>query len=269
MLSQESINGGSLVIIAGPCQIESYDHCAKIAEFLVKQQQERHFHLIFKSSFDKANRTKGTSKRGPGIQEGLAILDKIKTQFQLPVTTDIHLPEQAAEAKECVDLLQIPAFLCRQTDLLLAAAATGLPINVKKGQFMHPSDMKFALEKIRSHGCDTAFLTERGSCFGYRDLIVDMRSLQLMKDLGAHVIFDATHSVQSMGGESGVSGGHRQFIPLLARAAVAAGVDGVFFECHDDPGNAPSDGKSMLPLEQVGSFLEQICALHELRKTFV
>ena len=255
--------GSPFLVMAGPCQIESYDHCMKIANTLKSLCSPLPLNLVFKSSYDKANRTSLKGKRGVGIQEGLKVLQKVKNETGLPIITDIHSPEEAAQAAEVVDILQIPAFLCRQTDLLIAAGATGKAVNIKKGQFLAPEDMKHAAEKVASTGTSKIMLCERGTCFGYRDLIVDMRGLLIMRQSGYPVIFDATHSVQSMGGAGGASGGSREFVEPLARAAVATGVDGVFLECHDDPEHAPSDGATMLPLDRVGDFLSGMCRIRE------
>lgn len=252
-----------LLLIAGPCQIESLDHCLKIAEFLQKNLKHLPVNLVFKSSFDKANRTSATSGRGPGIESGLKILAQLRQKTGLPVLTDVHTAEQAVVAAEVVDVLQTPAFLCRQTDLLLAVGKTGKPVNIKKGQFLPPQDMKFAAEKIASTGNKSIMMCERGSSFGYRDLIVDMRSLVVMGSLGYPVIFDATHSVQSMGGSGGSSGGNREFVAPLVRAAVATGVDGLFIECHDNPDKAPSDGPSMVLLDQMPGLIEMACRIRE------
>jgi 2-dehydro-3-deoxyphosphooctonate aldolase (KDO 8-P synthase) len=252
-----------LLLIAGPCQIESRDHCLKIAEFLATNIRDLPVSFIFKSSFDKANRTSLAGARGIGIDEGLKILAEVRDSFQVPVLTDIHSEEQAREVGAVVDVLQIPAFLCRQTDLLIAAGSTGRTIHIKKGQFLHPADMKFAADKVASTGNSKVLLCERGTCFGYRDLVVDMRSLLIMKQSGFPVVYDATHSVQQMGGSGGSSGGSRDYVQALARAAVATGVDGLFFECHEDPDHAPSDGPCMLPLTQVKGFLDSICRIRE------
>lgn len=247
-----------LLLIAGPCQIESLEHCLKIALALQKICSSRPLSLVFKSSFDKANRTSVKGERGPGIEKGLQILAKIKKETGLPLLTDIHDVEQAKLAAEVVDVLQIPAFLCRQTDLLIAAANTGKAINVKKGQFLHPSDMAHVASKIAMQGNNNIMLCERGACFGYRDLIVDMRSFMLMRQTGYPVIFDATHSVQVMGGANGQSSGQREFILPLARAAAAVGIDGLFVECHEAPERAPSDAASMLPLDQMERLLDSV-----------
>lgn len=260
----ESIQVGNaepLLLIAGPCQIESREHALRTAELLSKITSNFPVRFVYKSSFDKANRTGLHSERGVGIELGLKILAEVRKEIGVPVITDIHLPDQAQRAAECVDVLQIPAFLCRQTDLLLAAGTTGKPLNVKKGQFLPPADMRFAIEKIQSTGNQQIMLCERGSTFGYRDLIVDMRSLTLMAQTGFPVIFDATHSVQSIGGAGGSSGGSREFIRPLVRAAIATGVSGLFIECHEDPQSAPSDGASMLPLENLSSLLSEACRI--------
>lgn len=240
--------GEDLLLISGPCQIESLDHALFMASALMEACRDLPIQLVYKSSFDKANRTSLKGKRGLGIDEGLKILAQVKKETGLPLLTDVHTPEQAAIAAEVVDIVQTPAFLCRQTDLLLAAGETGKTVNVKKGQFLAPEDMAHVAEKIASTGNHKILLCERGTCHGYRDLIVDMRSLVIMAETGYPVIFDATHSVQSMGGNGGSSGGSRKFILPLLRAAVAVGVDGIFIETHQDPDHAPSDGPSMLPL---------------------
>jgi 2-dehydro-3-deoxyphosphooctonate aldolase (KDO 8-P synthase) len=254
-------SGQPLLIIAGPCQLESVEHSLMIAEELISLTDKYSFKLVFKSSFDKANRTSASSKRGPGLQQGLEILAEVKNRLGIPVLTDVHLPEQCQPAAEVVDVLQIPAFLCRQTDLLVAAAETGRTINIKKGQFLHPADMEHAAAKIASAGNQQILLCERGASFGYRDLCVDMRSLVIMRDLGYPVVFDATHSVQQIGGASGSSGGNREFIAPLARAATACGIDGLFVECHQDPDNAPSDAASMLPLSKLSELLAQVAKI--------
>jgi 2-dehydro-3-deoxyphosphooctonate aldolase (KDO 8-P synthase) len=247
-----------LLIIAGPCQIESREHTLRIASHLHKLTLDRGVNLVFKSSYDKANRTRLNSTRGLGIEEGLRILEEVKKVTGLPVLTDIHTPEEARAAAEVVDILQTPAFLCRQTDLLTAAGETGRAINIKKGQFLPPQDMQFAAEKVASTGNKNVLLCERGTCFGYRDLIVDMRSLLIMREIGYPVIFDATHSVQSMGGAGGSSGGLRDYVAPLVRGALAVGVDGLFIECHEDPDSAPSDGPSMLRLDSMPALLDTI-----------
>jgi 2-dehydro-3-deoxyphosphooctonate aldolase (KDO 8-P synthase) len=261
------IGSGELFLIAGPCVIESEAHALKMAEAVSSVAHEVGIPYIFKASYDKANRTSLKSFRGPGLKEGARILRKIAETVRVPVLTDIHEPEHAEAIAEAVDVLQIPAFLCRQTDLLVAAAKTGRAINVKKGQFVAPWDMRHAVEKIRESGNGRVFLTERGSSFGYNNLVVDMRSLAIMRKL-APVVFDATHSVQlpSAGtGENGKpqqSGGQPEFIPVLSRAAVAAGVDGVFMEVHDNPAQAKSDGANALPLTDLKQTLQQLLAIH-------
>lgn len=261
---------GSLLIIAGPCVLQSLDLTLQIAEHLRAIGERHGVGLVFKASFDKANRTSLQADRGPGIDEGLRMLERVKETSELPVTTDVHLPDQAAVAAEVCDLLQIPAFLARQTDLLVAAGQTGRPVNVKKGQFMAPEDMRYALEKI--HGSRSAtgnapppaevLLCERGTFFGYGRLVNDMTSLPLMRRLGAPVVFDATHSVQRPGGLGGATGGNREMVEPLARAAVAMGIDAVFFETHPDPSQSPSDGPNMIPLDQFDSLIARLLALH-------
>ena len=267
MISIGNIKVGQdkLLLLAGPCQLESFDHALMIAQHLVKITADLPIDLIFKSSFDKANRTSLQGERGLGIEQGLQILADIKSELKIPVVTDIHTPEQAAQAAQVVDLLQTPAFLCRQTDLLTAVGKTGVPVNVKKGQFLAPEDMKHVAEKISAQGNSNIMLCERGTCFGYRDLVVDMRAIQTMKEIGYPVIFDATHSVASMGasigGSSGSSGGSPKFIQTLAKAAIAAGASGLFIECHQEPSSAPSDGASMLELDKMQELLEDICKI--------
>ncbi len=255
--------GQKLLVIAGPCQIESLEHCLKIGKYVKDACEKLPVSFVFKSSFDKANRTSANSKRGVGIDEGLAILAAVRSTLNVPILTDVHTEEQALKAGKVVDVLQIPAFLCRQTDLLLAAGNTGKAVHIKKGQFLHPSDMRFVAEKIASTGNTKILLCERGTSFGYRDLVVDPRSFLMMKETGYPVVFDATHSVQQLGGSGGTSGGSRQYVQALARAAVAVGVDGVFIECHDDPDNAPSDGPCMLPLEQIAPLLSLLCSIRK------
>jgi 2-dehydro-3-deoxyphosphooctonate aldolase (KDO 8-P synthase) len=245
-----------LAIIAGPCVIESESLCMEIAEGFFAMAVRTGVLPIFKASFDKANRTSVESFRGPGLDEGLKILAKVRAEIGLPVTTDIHLPEQAAPAAEVVDILQIPAFLCRQTDLLVAAGKTGKPVNIKKGQFVAPEDMRYSAGKVESTGNTRLMLTERGASFGYRELVVDMRSLVKLAEIGYPVVFDATHSVQRIGGAAGVSGGAPEFIEPLARAAVATGaVSAVFIETHPRPGEALSDAASMLPMDRLEALI--------------
>ncbi|BBF68712.1 3-deoxy-8-phosphooctulonate synthase [Sphingomonas bisphenolicum] len=254
------------VLISGPCQIESHDHAMRMADALQHVAAQAGVPFIFKSSFDKANRTSVGGKRGVGIDAGLRILADIKATLGCPVLTDIHGPEQVEAAAQAVDILQIPAFLCRQTDLLLAAGRTGAVINVKKGQFLAPWDMAAVAQKVASTGNERILLTERGASFGYNTLVSDMRALPTMAQTGYPVVFDATHSVQQPGGLGSASGGQREFAPLLARSAVAAGVAAIFAEAHDDPDNAPSDGPVMLPLDWVGPMLAQLKAIDAVVK---
>ena len=255
-----------LLIIAGPCQIESREHCLSIAEFLKKTTERFPVSLVFKSSFDKANRTSVKGKRGIGMEQGLRVLEDVRSAIGCPVLTDIHTEEQAKTVGQVVDVLQIPAFLCRQTDLLVAAGATGKTVHVKKGQFLHPSDMQFVAEKIASTGNKKILLCERGTSFGYRDLVMDPRNLLIMRQTGYPVVFDATHSVQQPGGQGTSSGGQREFAPVLARAAVAVGVAAVFIECHADPDNAPSDGPNMIPLAEMPALVARLMAFDRLAK---
>ncbi|UZW54783.1 3-deoxy-8-phosphooctulonate synthase [Sphingobium sp. JS3065] len=249
------------VLISGPCQIESRDHAMMMAERLSGVAAKAGVPFVFKSSFDKANRTSVAGQRGVGIDAGLAILAEVKANFGCPVLTDVHEAGQVGAAAEVVDILQIPAFLCRQTDLLLAAGRTGAVVNVKKGQFLAPWDMAAVAQKVASTGNERILLTERGASFGYNTLVSDMRSLPVMAQTGYPVVFDATHSVQQPGGLGSASGGQREFAPVLARSAVAAGVAAVFAEAHDDPDRAPSDGPVMLPVEWVGPMLETLKAI--------
>jgi len=258
--SSIKVGAGTPLLIAGPCVIESEALCLEVAGFMKRVAENTGFQYVFKASFDKANRTSGGSFRGGGMEEGLQILRKVKEQVEVAILTDIHLPEQAHEVATVVDVLQIPAFLCRQTDLLLAAGETGKAVNVKKGQFMAPEDMAYAVEKINSTGNQNVILTERGSSFGYHNLVVDMRSLPIMRQF-APVIFDVTHSVQMPGGEKGKSGGRRELAPYLAKAAAAAGVDGFFIETHPDPSKALSDGPNMIPLSEMEPLLATLAAI--------
>ena len=251
-------------VLAGPCVIENREITLATASALAAVAARLGLPLVFKSSFDKANRTSVTSFRGPGLDEGLSILAEVKRETGLPVVTDIHHPEQAAPVAEVADVLQIPAFLCRQTDLLVAAAATGRVVNIKKGQFLAPWDMKNAVDKVRASGNDNVWLTERGSTFGYNNLVVDMRSITEMKKFDVPVVFDATHSVQIPGGLGGASGGQREYVPVLASAAVAAGADGVFMETHPDPDKALCDGPNSLPLDRVEGLLARLKNIWEL-----
>lgn len=251
-------------ILAGPCVIEDRDLVLRTAGELASISARLGLPLVFKSSFDKANRTSITSFRGPGLEAGLEILAAVKRETGLPVVTDIHTPDQATAVGEVADVIQIPAFLCRQTDLLAAAAATGRVINIKKGQFLAPWDMKNAVNKVRESGNHRVWLTERGSTFGYNNLVVDMRSIPEMAKFGVPVVFDATHSVQLPGGLGGASGGQREYVPVLASAAVAAGASGVFLETHPDPDTALCDGPNSLPLDQMEGLLRRLKALWEL-----
>jgi len=255
------IGADRLVVFAGPCVIESTDHVVDVAGRLKGITDELDVDLVFKSSFDKANRTSISSYRGPGLEAGIEALAQVKREHGVPVVTDIHEPAQAALAAEVVDVLQIPAFLCRQTDLLVAAAQTGRVVNVKKGQFLAPHEMRHVVTKLNEAGTEQIVLTERGSSFGYNTLVVDFRSLPQLRSYGYPVVFDATHSVQQPGGANGRSGGQRQFVPYLMRAAAAVGVDGIFMEVHPDPDHAPSDGPNMVPIELVGSMLESVLAV--------
>jgi 2-dehydro-3-deoxyphosphooctonate aldolase (KDO 8-P synthase) len=254
------------VLISGPCQIESRDHALFMADALAKAAADAGVPFIFKSSFDKANRTSVSGKRGVGIDAGLAILAEVKATLGCPVLTDIHGPEQVEAAAQAVDILQIPAFLCRQTDLLIAAGKTGAVINVKKGQFLAPWDMAAVAQKVASTGNERILLTERGASFGYNTLVSDMRALPVMAETGYPVVFDATHSVQQPGGLGSASGGQRDYAPLLARSAVAAGVAAIFAEAHENPDNAPSDGPVMLKLDWVGPMLKQLKAIDRVVK---
>jgi len=255
------VGEGRLFLIAGPCVIESEVHARRMAEAIQRIAADLGLPFIFKASYDKANRTSVKSFRGPGLVEGTRILARLAKDTGLPVLTDVHEPAHCAVAAEAVDVLQIPAFLCRQTDLLVAAGKTGRAVNIKKGQFVAPWDMTHPVKKVRSTGNERVFLTERGASFGYNTLVVDYRSLAVMRSL-APVVFDATHSVQQPSAADGVSGGQPEFIPLLARAAVAAGIDGLFLEVHDDPPNAKSDGANALDLKLLKPLLEKLLAIH-------
>jgi 2-dehydro-3-deoxyphosphooctonate aldolase (KDO 8-P synthase) len=257
------VGTGQLFLIAGPCVIESESHSRKMAEAIQRITTDLKIPYIFKASFDKANRTSVKSFRGPGLVEGTRILKLVAESTGLPVLTDVHEPSQCEVVAEAVDVLQIPAFLCRQTDLLVAAGKTNRAVNIKKGQFVSPWDMTHPVEKVRSTGNERVFLTERGSSFGYNTLVVDFRSLPIMRRI-APVVFDGTHSVQQPSAANGVSGGQPEFIPLLARAAVAAGIDGLFLEVHDDPANAKSDGANALDLKLLKPLLEELLAIHAI-----
>ncbi|MBK5926470.1 3-deoxy-8-phosphooctulonate synthase [Rhodobaculum claviforme] len=259
-------NDAPLTLIAGPCQIESADHARRMAETLVGVCADLGLGLVFKASYDKANRSSLKGARGVGLDAGLRVLSDIRAEFGCPVLTDVHDAAQCAAVAEAVDILQIPAFLCRQTDLLLAAGATGRVVNVKKGQFLAPWDMANVADKVASTGNRRILLTERGASFGYNMLVSDMRALPVMAATGYPVVFDATHSVQLPGGLGTASGGQREFVAPLARAAVAVGVAAVFVECHDDPDNAASDGPNMLPIATMRPFLARLMALDRLTK---
>lgn len=259
-------NDQPFVLIAGPCQIESLDHARMMAERIAESCAPTGTRFIYKSSFDKANRTSVDTPRGVGMEQGLEILSRIREEFGCPVLTDVHEAAQCAIAAQAVDVLQIPAFLCRQTDLLLAAGKTGVAINVKKGQFLAPWDMKNVAAKIASTGNERILLTERGASFGYNMLASDMRALPIMAETGYPVVFDATHSVQLPGGLGGASGGQRQFVAPLARAACAVGIAAVFIETHEDPDNAPSDGPNMVPVDELAALLAALAAHDRLAK---
>jgi len=255
-----------LTFICGPCQLESRGHALETAEFLKTLFGRVGAGFIYKTSFDKANRSSLSTKRGAGLETSGPIFEEIRSKLGVPVLTDVHLPEQCADVAQVVDVLQIPAFLCRQTDLLVAAAETGKPINVKKGQFLAPWDMKNVIAKITGSGNPNVMACERGASFGYNTLVSDMRALPIMKSFGAPVVFDATHSVQQPGGRGDTSGGERQFVPVLARAAVAIGVATVFLEAHPDPDNAPSDGPNMVPFNQLEELVRDLVAFDKLAK---
>ena len=252
-----TLGGDRMVLFSGPCAAESYDICMETGSKVKEICKNLGIDYVFKSSFDKANRTSQGSYRGPNIEGGLEILSRVKKDLEVPIVTDVHESYQCEEVATVVDVLQIPAFLCRQTDLLKAAARTGKAVKIKKGQFMAPEDMKYAVDKVRGEGNENVFLTERGASFGYHTLVVDMRSLPIMRQY-TPVIFDVTHSIQQPGGMGGSSGGQREFAPFLARAAAAAGVDGFFIETHPNPEKALSDGPNMIPLKEMESFLKMI-----------
>jgi 2-dehydro-3-deoxyphosphooctonate aldolase (KDO 8-P synthase) len=259
-------NALPLALIAGPCALESRAHAFEVASALKEIAERRGIGLIYKTSFDKANRTSGKSARGLGLGKALTIFADLRAKLGVPVLTDVHEPDQCAAVAEAVDILQIPAFLCRQTDLLIAAAKTGRPVNVKKGQFLAPWDMRHVVEKITAAGNRNVLVTERGVSFGYNTLVSDMRALPALAKLGAPVIFDATHSVQQPGGQGTASGGERRYIPVLARAAVAVGVAGIFLETHERPERAPSDGPNMIPLKEMEPLLERLMEFDGLAK---
>lgn len=260
-------NNAAFSLIAGPCQLESRAHALECAAAIKEITTKLGIATVFKTSYDKANRTSLSGVRGVGMKEALPIFAEIKETFGMPVLTDVHAPDQCAPVAEVVDILQIPAFLCRQTDLLIAAANTGRVVNVKKGQFLAPWDMKNVLGKVTGSGNPNVLLTERGASFGYNTLVTDMRSLPIMAQTGAPVVFDATHSAQQPGGQGGSSGGDRTMVPVLARAAVAVGVAGLFIETHPDPDNAPSDGPNMVPLKDLEALLAQLQALDNVVKS--
>ncbi len=256
-----------LTVIAGPCQLETLDHALMIADSLAEASAKAGARYVFKASYDKANRTSLQGRRGIGMEEGLRMLEEVRTRIGCPVLTDIHDIDQARAAGAVVDVIQIPAFLSRQTDLLLAAGESGAVVNIKKGQFLAPWDMPNVADKVASTGNDKILLTERGASFGYNTLVTDMRSLPIMERTGYPVIMDATHSVQQPGGQGGSSGGQREFAPVMARAAVAVGVAGVFIETHQDPDNAPSDGPNMIYLDQMPSLIDSLMRFDALAKS--
>ena len=262
----EIANNKPFTLIAGPCQLENEEHALKISSELKKITTDLGINLIYKTSFDKANRTSLKGKRGMGLEKSLPIFDKIRKEVGLPVLTDVHTAEQCSIVADHVDVLQIPAFLCRQTDLLIAAAKTGKIINVKKGQFLAPWDMANVIKKIEDSGNKNILITERGASFGYNTLVSDMRALPIMSRYGFPIVFDATHSVQQPGGMGEKSGGQREFVPYLARAAVAVGVGAIFMETHEDPDNAPSDGPNMVPLNEVKTLLKKLTEIDKLVK---
>jgi 2-dehydro-3-deoxyphosphooctonate aldolase (KDO 8-P synthase) len=259
-------NDRPLTLIAGPCAIESRSHALEMGQALTEITRKLGVGLIYKSSFDKANRTSIRSNRGVGMEEGLPILAAVREAYGCPVLTDVHTAEQCAAAAEAVDVLQIPAFLCRQTDLLVAASQTGKPLNIKKGQFLAPWDMKNVVQKCAESGNRDVMVCERGVSFGYNTLVSDMRALPILAETGQPVVFDATHSVQQPGGQGTASGGERRFVPVLARAAVAVGVAAVFMETHEDPDRAPSDGPNMVPLKQLPALVETLLEIDRLAK---
>jgi 2-dehydro-3-deoxyphosphooctonate aldolase (KDO 8-P synthase) len=261
------LGGGKMILFAGPCAAENFDICMETGTAMKAICAELGIGYVFKSSFDKANRTSSGSYRGPSVESGLEILRRVKSELKVPIVTDVHESYQCEEVASVVDVLQIPAFLCRQTDLLVAAARTGKPVKIKKGQFMAPEDMKFAVEKVRGEGNSNVFLTERGSSFGYHNLVVDYRSLSIMRQY-TPVVFDVTHSVQRPGGLGGKSGGDRQYAGMLARAAAAVGVDGFFIETHPNPEKALSDGPNMIPLKEMREFVESIKTFWDLSAVY-
>ena len=262
----EIANNNPFTLIAGPCQLENEAHAIKMSSQLKKITSELKINFIYKTSFDKANRTSLNGKRGMGLEKSLPIFEKIKKDVGVPVLTDVHTAEQCSQIANYVDILQIPAFLCRQTDLLIAAAKTGKIINVKKGQFLAPWDMANVIKKLEESGNKNILITERGASFGYNTLVSDMRALPIMAKFGYPIVFDATHSVQQPGGMGEKSGGQREFVPYLARAAIAVGVGAIFMETHEDPDNAPSDGPNMVPLSEIKNLLKQLVSIDTLIK---
>ena len=262
------IGGGNLFLMAGPCVLEGYERSLKIGKRTKEICKKLNLPYIFKASFDKANRSSIKSFRGPGLDEGLKILAKIKSELNVPIVTDIHESYQAEKVAQVADILQIPAFLCRQTDLLVAAAKTGKVVNVKKGQFLSPNDMKNVVIKLEESGTKKIMLTERGASFGYNNLVVDMRGLPIMRSFGYPVIFDGTHSVQLPGGSGTTSSGQREFVPYLTRAAAAVGIDGLFLEVHDNPAEGLSDGANMIYLDKLENLLKNVLAVHNTVKNF-
>jgi 2-dehydro-3-deoxyphosphooctonate aldolase (KDO 8-P synthase) len=261
-----TVGNGKLLIMAGPCMAESLEICMETALFLKEVTEGLDVNFVFKSSFDKANRSSASTFRGLGLEKGIEILTNIKKELDLPIVTDIHLPEHAKIAAEVADIIQIPAFLCRQTDLLIAAGETNKTVNIKKGQFMAPEDMKGAVEKVLSTGNNKVMLTERGTTFGYHNLVVDMRSMAIMRELGVPVVFDATHSVQLPGGQGSSSGGQRQFVQPLSLAAAAVGIDGLFLEVHPNPEKALSDGPNSLNFEMAEKTIKKVKKIYELER---
>lgn len=262
-------DGQPLLLIAGPCVLQTRELTLRIADTMARINQNADLNVVFKASFDKANRTSLQAERGPGLEEGLAMLEEVSRVTGLPTTTDVHLPEQAAAVGQVCAVLQVPAFLARQTDLLVAAAATGKPVNVKKGQFMSPEDMQYVVEKVRGSGEGGVLLCERGTFFGYGRLVNDMQSLVVMRSLNAPVVFDATHSVQRPGGLGGATGGNREMVEPLARAAVAIGIDGLFFETHPEPETSPSDGANMIPLDQFEPLIDRLLQLRRISSQII
>jgi 2-dehydro-3-deoxyphosphooctonate aldolase (KDO 8-P synthase) len=263
-INDVEIGGKDLFFILGPCVIESEDHVMKMANIIKEIANSLNIQVIFKSSYDKANRSSLSSYRGPGIREGLRILNRVKQEIGLPITTDVHSIEEVSIASDVIDLIQLPAFLCRQTDLLVSAGKAKKPVNIKKGQFVAPHSIGPMIDKVKSTGEERICMTERGYSFGYNNLVVDMRSIQIMKSFNVPVIFDATHSVQLPGGLGNSSGGERKFVPTLARAAVAAGADGVFMECHDCPECALCDGPNSMPVNEVEGLLKSLIAIKNI-----